>query len=769
MAARRWVDPPPVAVSAALRAAVGGHPLIAETLARRGFADPAAARAFLDPAAYVPPPASELPDLDAAVAAVARALRAGERIAVWGDFDVDGQTATALLVEGLRALGGDVIDHIPLREPDGHGVHIPQVGRLIDAGARLILTCDTGIAAHAAIAYAVERGVTVVVTDHHNLPDVLPTGAAALVDPKRLADPAHPLRTLPGVGVAHLFLGALAETLGRSVPENRDLVALGIVADVAEQVGVTRWLLQHGLNALAATVRPGLRAIMENAGLVEEAVREEQIGFQIGPRLNALGRLGDAALAVELLTTTDRERALVLAAQLETLNAERRLLTEQIVTSAQAQLTREPALLDSDVLVLAQAGWHPGVLGIVASRLVEEYARPVVLLELLPDGTARGSARSVEGCDIGAAIASCADLLIGHGGHAGAAGVRLPAEHIAAFRRAVSRAVRRTWTRAEPTLTIDAWVTLADLTPALAAEIERLAPFGAGNPPLTLAVRDVSVVADRVIGRGGEHRLLTIRDGDGAMARVLWWDAGAAELPYDRFDLALTARARDYRGQPEVQLVWIDARPAQDAPILSVGDIAVIDCRGPDAPTLDALRQRHDSLVIWADGIDRPAGALRLHELTPASALAIWTAPASDAELRQALNQVRPATIYVYSVLPGPILPAEFMQLLAGMAKYAINQRGGVVNLPELASALGHRVAAIEFGLYALEAQGAITVSRIDRETLQIAPGGQANEQKQEQVARSLNSILAGTALFRGRWQRSPIADIIRDIRLNLS
>jgi hypothetical protein len=230
MAARRWVDPPPVAVSAALRAAVGGHPLIAETLARRGFADPAAARAFLDPAAYVPPPASELPDLDAAVEVVARALRAGERIAVWGDFDVDGQTAAALLVEGLRALGGDVIDHIPLREPDGHGVHIPQVGRLIDAGARLILTCDTGIAAHAAIAYAVERGVTVVVTDHHNLPDVLPTGAAALVDPKRLADPAHPLRTLPGVGVAHLFLGALAETLGRSVPENRDLVALGIVA-----------------------------------------------------------------------------------------------------------------------------------------------------------------------------------------------------------------------------------------------------------------------------------------------------------------------------------------------------------------------------------------------------------------------------------------------------------------------------------------------------------------------------------------------------------
>ncbi|MCS7072076.1 MAG: single-stranded-DNA-specific exonuclease RecJ [Anaerolinea sp.] len=765
MSDKRWIDPAPVEVSAALREAIGGHPLIAEALARRGITDPAAARAFLDPAAYTPPPAFELPDLMAAVEAVARALRAGGRIAVWGDFDVDGQTATALLVEGLRALGGDVVYHIPLREPDGHGVHIPQLRALIDSGVHLLLTCDTGIAAHDAIAYAAGRGVTVVVTDHHNLPDVLPSGAAALVDPKRLADPAHPLRTLPGVGVAHLLMAALAGATGRSIPENRDLVALGIVADVADQVGMTRWLLQRGLAALAATTRPGLRAIMENAGLVEETVREEQIGFQIGPRLNALGRLGDATLAVELLITNDPERAFVLAAQLEMLNAERRLLTEQIVTSAQAQIAREPALLETDVLVLAQAGWHPGVLGIVASRLVEAHARPVVLLELLPDGTARGSARSVEGCDIGAAIAACADLLISHGGHAGAAGVRLAAANIDAFRRAVSRAARRTWTRTEPALLIDAWVTLAELTPALAAEIERLAPFGAGNPPLTLAVRDVTVQADRVIGRTGDHRLVTVSDAAGATARVLWWGGGGADLPRDRFDLALTARARDYRGQPDVQLVWLEARPAAGVTILSPKDIQVIDCRGPGAPALHELRRRHDSLVIWAEGAERPVGALRLDELTPAQTLAIWTSPPAYAELRATLNAVRPAVIYVYANDPGVWNASVFMTRLSGMVKHALNQRDGRASVQELASALGQRALAVRAGLRALAAQGWITIDEDEAGWVHIAPGGRSDDLELRRSGTILRALLHETALFWAYWRDAPLTALADDIR----
>lgn len=762
---KRWLDPAPVTVSATLRSAVGGHPLIAEALARRGFTDAAAARAFLDPLAYTPAPAADLPDLSVAVDHLSRALRSGDRIAVWGDFDVDGQTATALLVEGLRALGGEVVYHIPLRERDGHGMHIPALEALIDGGARLILTCDTGIAAHDAIAYAAGRGATVVVTDHHNLPDVLPTEAAALVNPKRLTDTDHPLRTLPGVGVAYLLLDALAAHLGRSIPDMRDLVALGIVADVAEQVGMTRWLLQYGLLALARTERLGLRAIMDNAGLAGDAVREEQIGFQIGPRLNALGRLGDAALAVELLTTEDPERAFVLAGTLETLNAERRLLTEQVFSSAQAQIAREPALLDTDVLVLAQAGWHPGVVGIVASRLVEEYARPVILLDLHDDGTARGSARSVEGCDIGAAIAACADLVIGHGGHAGAAGVRLAAAQIDAFRRAVSRAARRTWVRAEPTLAIDAWVTLADLTPAFAAEIERLAPFGAGNPPLTLAVRDVTVQAERAIGRTGDHRLITVADASGATARVLWWGGGAADLPHDRFDLAVTARARDYRGQPDVQIVWIDARPAEGVVALTRADIQVIDCRGPGAPSLDDVRRQHESLAVWADGGDRPDGATRLHELSAAAALAIWTIPPSYAELRAAMQVVRPSIVYVFAATPGDDDAPTFMTRLAGMVKYALNQRQGRASVDVLAGALGQRAITVRAGLRALAAQGGISVSEDEAGALQFTPGGQADDRELRRSGEIVRALLRETALFRANWRGASIAALTDDIR----
>ncbi|MGD1992963.1 MAG: DHH family phosphoesterase, partial [Anaerolineae bacterium] len=321
MIERTWVEPPDVDVPPDLRAQVGGHPLVAETLVRRGIRDVARARTFLDPDQYSSASPFELPGLETAVERLERAIATGESICVWGDFDVDGQTATTLLVSTLDDLGARVRYHIPDRQKRSHGVHLPKLKSLIAEGVDLVLTCDTGITAHQAVAYAQERGVDVVVTDHHDLPETLPP-ARAVVDPKMLPQD-HPLRELPGVGVAYELAQALYERAGRpeAVRQHLDLVALGIVADVATQTGDVRYLLQRGLEALRRTERLGLRALMEQAGIRRESVDEEDIGFGLAPRLNALGRLDDANVAVELLTTEDLARARVLASMLEGLNA----------------------------------------------------------------------------------------------------------------------------------------------------------------------------------------------------------------------------------------------------------------------------------------------------------------------------------------------------------------------------------------------------------------------------------------------------------------
>lgn len=364
---KEWRDPQPVTVPAVLAHDVGGHPLIAETLVRRGFTTSAAALAFMNWHHYTPTSAYDLPDMDKAVERVQRAIRQREIICVCGDFDVDGQTATALLVSALRDLGANVVSYIPQRLTEGHGVHIPSLAQQIDGGARLILTCDTGIDEHEAVDYARTRDVDVVITDHHKLPDELPKAVAAVNS--RRVPPEHPLRDLPGVGVAYKLVEALAPD--RDWTHLLDLVALGIVADVAMQHKDTRYLLQRGLAQLSSTKRLGLQVMMDLADVNRVSVSEDDIGFRLAPRLNAIGRLGDANPTTELLTTADKERARIIANQLEGLNAERRRLTDAVWRGVQAEVERDDRLLKHAALVVAHPEWHTGVVGIVANRCVE--------------------------------------------------------------------------------------------------------------------------------------------------------------------------------------------------------------------------------------------------------------------------------------------------------------------------------------------------------------------------------------------------------------
>jgi single-stranded-DNA-specific exonuclease len=405
---------------------------------------PEAARAFLSPR-IIPCPPDALPDLPKAVEILDESLSNSKTILIWGDFDVDGQTSTTLLVDAFLSLGLKIAWYIPNRLRESHGIRLDSLSEQISSvRPDVLLTCDTGVSAHDAVDYAKSRGLATLITDHHDLPPTLPD-ADAVIDPKRLpAD--HPLASLPGVGVAYKLVEHLYTQYGRAqeLPRFLDLVALGIVADVAQQTHDTRYLLQIGLDQLRNTRRIGLQALIEIAGIPPERLNATDIGFQLGPRLNAAGRLDDARPVVELLTTTDPTRARLLALQLEGLNNQRRLLNRQIYAAAQEQIARDPSLLDWEALVLAHSAWHPGIIGIVASRLAEHYQRPVVLLAESEDGPARGSARSVPGYDIGAAVAAQSDLLLSHGGHPGAAGLSLNSNDIPAFRRRLSNTLRET-------------------------------------------------------------------------------------------------------------------------------------------------------------------------------------------------------------------------------------------------------------------------------------------------------------------------------------
>ena len=773
---RPWLEPQPVTVPAALAAAVGGHPLVAETLARRGFTDPAAARAFLDPGRYTPAPASALPDMARAVTRLGRAIRAGEPICVWGDFDVDGQTATALLVSALRDLGARVSYHVPVRETEGHGINLAALKQVIADGARVILTCDTGIASHEAVAYARAQRVDVIITDHHDLPETLPD-AVAVINPKLLTLP-HPLTDLPGVGVAYKLAEALYAAARRpgEAEKHLDLAALGIVADLAIQRGDTRYLLQRGLAVLRRAGRLGLRVMLEATELLPAHLSEEHIGFVLGPRLNAAGRLADAGSCVELLTTQDETRARIIAADLEALNARRKLLCDQVTQAAEAQIARDPSLLEHAALVLSSPHWPAGVIGIVASRLVERYGKPAILIAAPPDGVGRASARSTAGVNITAAIAQHAEMLTNFGGHPMAAGFGILPERIPDFRRALSRTIRATQGEGEQPalegLAVDGFLPLSQLSLALVDDLSRLAPFGPGNPPLTLVARRVQALTSRPVGRGEEHRLLLVADRAGEQRQVIWWGGGSEEPPEGLIDLAYVARANTYRGTRDLQVELIAWRPAAgvEVEVKAEAQVEVVDYRGADDPRqiLAELLTGGD-VAVWREG--DAAGGIAGHDrrdLPRAGTLVIWTSPAGPAELRAALAQVRPARVCLFADDPGMDRPDVFLRRLAGLIKHALSAHAGRAALNTLAAATAQREAAVRLGLAWLAVQGHVQVVAESNGEVQLAAGSGVPSEPAEQTlaAARLKTALDESAAYRAYYRDAAAAALMTGVSL---
>lgn len=726
-----WKDASSILMPDALRAMVGGHPLVAEVLARRGYVTVEAARAFLDPHNYRQTPPEAFPNLNTACERIERAVEHAETIGVWGDFDVDGQTSTALLVQCLRWLGSQPLHHIPVRAAEGHGVNIAHLDPLIDSGMTLMLTCDTGITAHQALQHARQRGVDVIVTDHHVLEGDLPP-ALAYITP-RLLPAGHALESLPGVGVAYKLAEALLRRAGQSdkAIEILDLVALGIVADVAHQSADTRALLQLGLEQLRLNRRVGLQALMDQAGVKALELNEEHIGFSLAPRLNALGRLSDANPAVDLLTTTDLSQAQALALQLESLNAERQRLTRDTVDSARLQIERNPALLDSPVLILSHAEWQGGIVGIAANALVEQFGRPAILFSAAPGKPLRGSARSIPGINITACIAEQADLLLGFGGHPMAAGMALDPARFAEFKTRMSKSVNRMLESSgglpETALEIDGELTLDQITPELASDFERLAPFGPGNPPLTFVVNGLIIHQSQPIGRNREHLQLTVKDAGGRSQKVLWWNGAGRPLPDGRFDLACRLRASNFRGERQAQLEWIDSREMPEAGAVVTSGPQILDLRLIPDPEQELARlTAGPDAVVWAEGAerDRLKGRQRV-ELSPASLLIIWTAPPSAWVLRDALQRVKPQQVAVFAHLPETGELRGFIERLRGLLKFTLRAYQGepvTLDLARLAGACAQREETLRVGVEYLAARGDIHLDVTHENGLAISP-----------------------------------------------
>jgi single-stranded-DNA-specific exonuclease len=562
-------------------------PLVAQLLLNRGLDAPDRARDFLDAPLKGLHPPDLLPGVAEAAERVLKAIRQGRKICVYGDYDVDGVTGTALLLQGLRLLGAQVDLYVPNRLEEGYGLNRDALRQIAEDGTTLVVTVDCGIASLAEAEVARHLGLELIVTDHHEMKDALPD-AAVLVHP-RLPGTAYPFGKLSGSAVAFKLAWALAQHKcggERVTPLFRDylldavaLASLGVVADVVPLVGENRILVRAGLARLQQAPPVGLKALCEAAGLAPGAeLRASDVGYKLGPRINAVGRLGMARVAVDLLTTTRREHAVDLARYLEQLNAERQQKERALVKAVREQIDAEGRGGDPG-LVLAGADWHGGIIGIVAGRLAELYGRPALMIKLPPAGAAGGepgglavgSGRSIPGFPLNEALKACGDLLLSYGGHPAAAGFKLRPENVEAFRARFCAAVVERYPDGPPapSLLLDAEAPLSALTLGLVGDLDRLEPYGADNRrPLFLA-GDLRVAGEpRKVGQGERHLSFRVSQGGTTLKAIAFGMADrAGELlsAGGACCLAFTPKLNEWQGRRSVDLEVADFQPGPQA------------------------------------------------------------------------------------------------------------------------------------------------------------------------------------------------------------
>jgi single-stranded-DNA-specific exonuclease RecJ len=801
-----WRFPESSPLDPALLQVVDNCEVLARLLHRRGITSGAQALAFLDPQNYKPTSAMDLPDVAKAVVRINQAIELKEHITIYGDYDVDGVTGTSLLLTVLKEMGASVDFYIPNRLQEGYGLNLKAISILASKHrSKLLITCDCGVSNFAEINFANSLGVDTLVLDHHSMPEALPP-AVGIVHPK-LLDENHPLYHLPGVGVAYKVCEAILidRGLGERAESLLDYVTLGMIADLVPLVAENRYLVQIGLPRLINSERLGIAALLAQVRKSEDT---DLVGFGLAPRINAVGRLADAKAAVELLTTCDPQVADDLSRQLQNENNRRQEICERVFVEAEQTVTSQVDLEKSSAIAIYREGWHHGVVGIVASRLVEKFGRPVFIGELdAEESMVRGSARSVDGVDLYQVLKANEQLLARWGGHKMAAGFSVQADKAETLCRAlVDTCNRMTGDKPRsPVLDIDLVVEETDVSMELVRRFSKLAPFGMANKKPLICLTDMTCESSRSLGKEGKHHRVMLKGDNGADAFecVMWNSYGKVPGDGEIVDIVFSPEINSYKGRERLQLVLSDWRNTQqgkdgaNAPVEEMDrpgmetvqipqapDVPVSSVKPDlvDAPTLERsikattcvqstwkdLRQHDDAnqiikkglakfgdqIAIFAEGAGNgyPFSTVDRCTVEPTQHLIIYQFPPESAVFQKILSGSQAKTIYLLGDGQDQLLDAvAFTKQLLGLIRFAIAKKEGKVLGEKLSAAMGTSKMATALGLSILRKLNVIDWYAEDGEIYLDLVGSASGDMEDLPEYRQLNDVLKQIQSFR-QW-----------------
>lgn len=761
---RKWQMPVPIQLPPQL-IDTAGDPVVAEILYRRGYTTAEQIADFLQPVTYKPCDFAGHPLLSPLVERIEQALAGKEKITVYGDYDVDGITSTAVWVETLLQLGAEVTYHVPDRFGEGYGINVNVLQRLAATGTKLIITCDCGIANYQEIEVAKDLNIDILVTDHHELPEKLPD--VPIFNPKMLA-PDHPAYMLPGVGVSYIVARELLRRSGQEIHAANllEMLALGIIADVVPLRKDNRWYLKQGLPRLLASSRPGIKALLATARIHPVYGTEEDIAFQVIPRLNAAGRLASARLAVDLLLAKDLPTAQKQANELNNLNETRKLLCDQMLQEALRHIGER--MDDLPAIALYQKNWPEGVIGIVAGRLAEQYQKPALLMTSKENGLITGSARAGGNVNIFQALLACQDLLLKYGGHAGAAGFSLLAENLPLFIEKIAATVgeMRLSAASEQAVAIDAILSPDHVSMDLYDHIRTLAPFGQDNPPPVFLI-DGQLVSNQLMKTGSAHRRLRFTK-NGQTADAVWWNSSQAAAVDDQQFLA-RLRLNLFRDSVNVQLAILDTVAVQKAdPVCLLQVDQFIDMRGQ---TREEVHSLYPAALFFAEGQDY-ADAVSRAELTANDTLVMLTVPPHTEIWTEILAKTAPQRVIVAwdteTNTEKQILEHAWRQL-RGVVKFALRAYDGTLTIERVAVHLGWTRGIVTAGLMALADMEMICLTALDDERISISlcHNNRSNWRNPRSFHRFVK-MLAEAEAYRNYMRNLPLKNFLALLSKNL-
>lgn len=694
--------------------AAGGDELLARIFFNRGYKDPWTIRQMLDEKLYEPTLASEFPSIDRAVAIISKALEENRKICVYGDYDVDGVTSTAILVECLRIFTDEVVYHVPDRFTEGYGMNEEVIRRLYSEGVSLIITCDCGISNVNEIDTAKNLGMSVILTDHHTIPAKLPK-ADVILNPKLLEE-GHRARNISGCGMAYFLCLALLKSKGMEdrAEEGLDLLALSLIADVVSLNGENRYLLKKGLPRLLNTKRVGLGKLFDIAGKNGEISTEEDIAFQIAPRINAAGRMESARLPVELMLCKNPEEAQAMAEKIDFLNMERKSVQQRIIEEAVQMV--ETRKKNKTVLVLFGEFWHHGIIGIAAGRICELYKKPAILLSMKEDGsTVVGSARSIEKINIYDLISKCQKRLLKFGGHSQAAGLSLKKEDLEAFTREIElEAERKHYIKDEINVSVDVELDLEDINEEFYDRIIAAGPYGEGFEPPQFYSASVSVISDRRTEKN--HHIMVLENNRNLRILAVKWFGENEPLTGKKFDITYKLSKNTYRGNNSIQLTLGYLIEGSQA-VRKAFEGRIIDERGKK---IEGVVEKYEGARVFYEGLLSScslANTFDRYGIARCENLVFLSPPANTGIFREVIALSEPGNVIInFSIIPDYSFKG-FITNFLGLAKNTINREFGKAQVEMLAMRLCVEEAVVKACLKYLKARGILDYIYSEDET----------------------------------------------------